>query len=133
MNQITLRNSDGATWTSGNRGKPPAWVASHPDYIAFKAQKGTEVASAPVAVGPQTDARLKFWKWIGLEDFKATAQCVVAAHSRTEAIRELNKVFKTNPVSVDELERMWTLIHPDEYMPQTVGTYEFKEGSWMKR
>lgn len=130
---LTLTNTDGTTWTSGNRGKPPKWVSIHPDYIAFKEQKAVEVPKdTPVAVGPQTDARLKFWKWIGLEDFTATSKCYVAAHSRSEALAVLNKSFKS-PVSVAELDRMWTLIEPNEFMPQTVGAYEFKGESWTKR
>ena len=132
---LTLTNTDGTKWTSGNRGKPPGWVSIHPDYIAFKEQKALEVPKAPevVAVGPQTDTRLKFWKWIGLEDFTATARCYVAAHSRTEALTVLNKTFKSNPVSMTELEKMWTLIEPSEFMPQAVGAYEFKGESWIKR
>ena len=129
---LTLTNTDGTSWTSGSRGKPPKWVSVHPDYIAFKANKSVEVPEV-VAVGPQTDARLKFWKWIGLEDFSATSKCYVAAHSRSEAINVLNKTFKSIPVTVAEMERMWTLINPTEQMPQTVGAYEFKEGSWLKR
>ena len=130
---LTLTNTDGTTWTSGSRGKPPKWVSIHPDYIAFKEQKAVEVPKdTPVAVGPQTDARLKFWKWIGLEDFTATSKCYVAAHSRSEALAVLNKSFKS-PVSVAELDRMWALIEPNEFMPQTVGAYEFKGESWIKR
>lgn len=131
---LTLTNTDGTKWTSGSRGKPPKWVSIHPDYIAFKAQKELEVPKeTPVAVGPVTDTRLKFWKFIGLEDFEATSKCYVAAHSRTEAIRELNKTFKVHPVTMEELEKMWTLIEPNEFMPQTVGAYEFKNENWIKR
>jgi hypothetical protein len=118
-----------------SRGKPKKWLTIHPDYIAFKAQKALEVTKVPqvVEVGPQTDARLKFWKWIGLEDFEATSKCYVAAHSRTEAMRELNRTFKSHPVSSAELDRMWTVIEPTEQMPQLVGAYEFKGGIWTKR
>jgi hypothetical protein len=132
---LTLTNTDGTKWTSGNRGKPPKWVSIHPDYIAFKEQKAIEVPKEArvVDVGPQTDARLKFWKWIGLEDFAATAKCYVAAHSRSEALAVLNKTFKVHPVSHKELEMMWTLVEPTEQMPQTVGAYEFKEGVWRQR
>jgi hypothetical protein len=137
---LTLTNTDGTVWTSGKRGKPPGWVSIHPDYIAFKEQKALEVPKAPevVAVGPVTDARLKFWKFIGLncvEDevkTKLSVNCYVAAHSRTEAIRELNKSLKS-PILPNELEKMWTLIEPNEFMPQVVGTYELKGESWMKR
>lgn len=117
-----------------SRGKPKKWLTIHPDYIAFKGQKELEVPKeTPVAVGPQTDARLKFWKWIGLEDFTATSKCYVAAHSRSEALAVLNKTFKAHPVTMAELEKMWTLIEPSEFMPQTVGAYEFKGESWTKR
>ena len=132
---LTITNTDGTKWTSGSRGKPPKWVSIHPDYIAFKEQKAIEVPKAPevVAVGPVNDARLKFWKWIGLEDFTATSKCYVAAHSRSEALAVLNKTFKAHPVTMAELEKMWTLIEPNEFMPQTVGAYEFKGESWTKR
>lgn len=117
-----------------SRGKPKKWLTIHPDYIAFKEQKELEVPKdTPVAVGPVTDARLKFWKWIGLEDFTATSKCYVAAHSRSEALAVLNKTFKAHPVTMAELEKMWTLIEPNEFMPQTVGAYEFKGESWTKR
>jgi hypothetical protein len=129
---LTLKNFDGTYWTSGSRGKPPKWVSVHPDYIAFKEQKCLVVPQV-VEVGPQTDARLKFWKWIGLEDFDVTSKCYVAAHSRTEAITELNRTFKSHPVSSAELDRMWTLVEPTDQMPQVVGAYEFKEGLWTKR
>jgi carbonic anhydrase len=130
---LTLTDTDGTKWTSGSRGKPPKWVSIHPDYIAFKEQKALEVPKdTPVAVGPQTDARLKFWKWIGLEDFSATQKCVVVAHSRTEALRELNKTFK-NPVSKLEWDTMWCAIEPNEFMPQSIGAYELKGESWIKR
>jgi hypothetical protein len=117
------------------RGKPKKWLTIHPDYIAFKAQKSLEAPKVPqvVEVGPQTDARLKFWKWIGLEDFEATAKCFVAAHSRTEALKELNKTFKLHPVSSTELDLMWKVIEPTDQMPQAVGAYIFKENVWMKR
>ena len=131
---LTLTNTDGTKWTSGSRGKPPKWVSIHPDYIAFKGQKALEVTKdTPVEVGPVTDLRLKFWKWIGLEDFAATSKCYVAAHSRSEAIRELNKTFKAHPVTMAELEKMWTVIEPTEFMPQFVGAYELKGESWTKR
>lgn len=136
---LTLTNTDGTVWTSGNRGKPPKWVSIHPDYIAFKAQKELEVPKeTPVEVGPQTDARLKFWKFIGLNSVedevktKVSVRCFVAAHSRTEAIRELNKSLKS-PMLPNELEKMWTLIEPSEFMPQKVGTYELRGESWIKR
>jgi hypothetical protein len=137
---LTLTNTDGTTWTSGKRGKPPGWVSIHPDYIAFKEQKCLEVPKVPqvVEVGPQTDARLKFWKFIGLnseEDevkTKVSVRCYVAAHSRSEAIRELNKALKS-PMLPSELEKRWTLIEPSEFMPQVVGMYEFKGESWTKR
>jgi hypothetical protein len=134
---LTLTNTDGTKWTSGSRGKPPKWVSIHPDYIAFKGQKEV-VVDVPVAIGPQTDARLKFWKFIGLnseEDevkTKVSVRCYVAAHSRSEAIRELNKALKS-PMLPSELEKMWTLIEPSEFMPQVVGMYEFKGESWTKR
>ena len=122
-----------------SRGKPKKWLSIHPDYIAFKGQKVIEVPKVtPVEVGPQTDARLKFWKFIGLnseeDEVKTTVsvRCYVAAHSRSEAIRELNKSLKS-PMLPSELEKMWTLIEPSEFMPQTVGTYEFKEGVWKSR
>lgn len=116
------------------RGKPKKWLTVHPDYIAFKEQKALDnPKDTPVAVGPQTDTRLKFWKWIGLEDFEATAKCYVAAHSRSEALRELNKTFKTHPVSPTELDLMWAVIEPTDNMPQAVGAYNLKEDVWTKR
>jgi hypothetical protein len=138
---ITIQNPNNPneSWTSGNRGKPPKFVTTHPDYIAFKEQKAIEVPKdTPVAVGPVTDARLKFWKFIGLncaEDevkTKLSVNCYVAAHSRSEAIRELNKSLKS-PLLPSELEKMWALIEPNEFMPQVVGTYELKGESWIKR
>ena len=134
--QITITNPvmPHITWTSGNRGKPPLWVTMSAEYIAFKAQKALVVTEGKVVeVGPVTDTRLKFWKWIGIEDMKAMEKCYVAAHSRSEALKELNRTFKSHPVSGDELNRMWALVEPSGDMPQGVGAYHFKEGVWTKR
>jgi len=129
--QITLQNTDGTTWTSGKRGKPPLWVQSHPDYLEFKAGKFIDFPDTPVA--EVTDTALKYWKWIGLENFEAQHQCYVAASSREDAMRELNKTFKSHPVGSAEMDRMWSPIQPEEGMVQAVGAYELKEKSWTKR
>jgi hypothetical protein len=137
MTQITLRNSDGATWTSGSRGKPPKWVSEHPDYIAFKATKSLEVASDTLEV-PKTESGLRYWKFIGLnteEDEVKTAPrvyCYVAASNRVEAMRELNKCFKY-PVSTIEMDKMWAEIKNNEFLSKTVGVFEQKGESWIKR
>ena len=129
---ITIRNpsNPNETWTSGNRGKPPKFVTTHPDYIAYKGQKSLEVPSVAQVV--VSDTTLKYWKWIGLENFEAQHHCYVAAPSRVEAIRELNKSFQS-PVGSLEMDVMWSQIQPEEGMVQAVGTYELKEKSWQKR
>lgn len=129
---ITITNPDtGEKWVSGSRGKPPKWVSTHASYIAFKGLKVTESPSMPKEV-KVSDAMLKFWKLVGLEDCRCMCNCYVAAFSMNEALGLLGKTFK-NPVTPREMISMWKEIEPTEFMVQAAGVYELKEKTWQKR
>lgn len=123
-----------------SRGKPKKWLTIHPDYIAFKEQKGTSVTVKVLTSNLKvTPTMIRYWRLVGLnapEDEVKTKlscnPCCVVAESAPEAIRELNKVFKY-PVSAMELQTMWQEIKADEFMPKTIGVYEHKGESWIKR
>jgi hypothetical protein len=127
---------------SGSRGKPPKWVSIHPDYIAFKEQKGISTP-VPIKVTVEqlkvTTTMIRYWRLVGLnapeDEIKTKLSCnpcYVAALNPAGAIVELNKVFKF-PVSPLELQTMWKEIKPTEFMSKEAGVYELKGESWTKR
>jgi hypothetical protein len=119
---IIITNSNGDTYTTGNRGKPPKWLHSHPDYL--KLLEATPVAKAIMQV---TDNALKFWKWadqLGEEGNKCkTSICIVAANDANHAMQILARRFPTNPVYPSEFNLMWKQIDADGSI-LTPGVYE---------
>lgn len=116
---ITFTHTDGSTYTTGNRGKPPAWLKSHPEYIKLlETTPATPNPSKPLEVAP---SGLKAWRWND-QDGLPMHICVVVARDIHEAIRILNKRFQF-PVGSHEFTLMWKEITPSESM-LTPGVYE---------
>jgi hypothetical protein len=131
MDTLTIQNpTTGDTWVSGNRGKPPKWVASHPKYIQWKSNKSTpsvQIITTPV----QTLNVLKFWKFgSNNREFKSNVTCIVGAFSELEAIQLLNKTFK-NPVTANEFSSLWTPTEIKEIT--TPGVYQRTDLDWVIR
>ena len=133
MTSITLTHSDGTTWTSGSRGKPPKWVAIHPDYIAHKAQKALEVNSSDTIIKSlEVPSGIRVWRWRGEEGATPFTGCFVVAPDRINAIKELNKTFKF-PVTSRELDTMWVEIDASSVFTSEVGVYHRKGEEWIRR
>jgi len=153
MEQITIKNEAGEVWVSGKRGKPPAWVSNHPEYLAYKAEKATEIpqvtVKAPlvpyvsatptkkepeVVEDPSAPKVLHYWRWFGVESEMPTqSQCYVAAFSAKEAIAELNSTFKIFPVSPSEFQYLWNEIPATDALAKVPGAYQMKGEIWEKR
>ena len=133
---IKITNSEtGQVWESGKRGRTPSWLATHPDYLKLiggtapgkNENKPDQNPSPAIAT-----SGLKFYRWAGLEDMKATTLCYVAAESPARAIETLNEVF-INPVGASEFRNMWKEIEPTEFMVKHPGVYEFRNENWSKK
>lgn len=119
---LTFTHSTGATYTTGNRGKPPSWLYEHPDYT--KLLETTPMAKAIITV---TDNALKFWKWsdqVGEDGFKAKVGiCIVAAENANHAMQILSRRFPRNPVYPNEFALLWKQFESDGSI-KTPGVYE---------
>jgi hypothetical protein len=121
---VTFTHSDGSTYTTGKPGKPPKWLYEHPEYI-----KLLETTPSPIqkAITTVSDTALKVWKWADQTDDNGTtaktAICIVAAHSRNQALQLLAKRFPSFPVYPSEFDLMWKRIDSNESIT-TPGVYE---------
>jgi hypothetical protein len=125
---ITFTNPTGGSWTSGNRGKPPAFVINDPKYIELTKANPKSIKSTSTT--PATSNPLKCWRWadqLGDEGVKIkTTMCVVAALTPLDALELLKRRFPSNPVSSSEFRLMWKLIDTDGSI-QTPGVYEHNQ------
>jgi hypothetical protein len=117
---ITFTSPDGKTYTTGKRGRKPAWVYSDPNFIKLN-------QTTPTNQTTPSHSQLKCWRWadqLGDEGLKIkTTMCIVAAHDPREAINILSRRFIGNPVSAAEFKLMWKQIDNDGSI-KTPGVYE---------
>lgn len=118
---ITFTHSDGSTYTTGTRGKPPKWLKDHPEYIKLlEATPATQVAPSS-SKAPSDPNKLRCWRWND-QDGLPQHICFVAAHNPHEAMKLLNKRFQF-PVTHNEFNVMWKEIELAESI-STPGVYE---------
>lgn len=120
---VVITGTDGQVWVSGSRGKPPAWVSNHPDYIKLKSEMPQDTVKKEV----KSDEGLKFWKWSGSS---TKDRCVVAAFDPINAVKLLARRFKMFPVTASEFSTLWksTPALEDVKVP---GVYELKDSTWV--
>jgi hypothetical protein len=76
---VVLTGPEGATYTLGNRGRPPAWVVEHPEYIKYKSGKTEPVKTdepTTVRAAVTEDGRTYTFK-----DVPATADDVIVSEN----------------------------------------------------
>jgi hypothetical protein len=119
---IVITNSDGNTYVTGTRGRKPAWVESHPDYLKLVNESPVVETTKEVKLN---DEGLLFWKWNG-----GNVRCIVAALSSLAAIRLLSKRFTHFPVSGNEFNALWKRTEALEDV-KDAGVYELKDNAWV--
>lgn len=116
---ITFTHSDGSTYTTGNRGKPPKWLKDHPEYI--KLLETTPTTQVAPSSPKTTSNHLRCWRWND-QDGLPQHICMVAANDPHEAMKLLNKRFQFQ-VTHNEFNVMWKEIDLAESI-STPGVYE---------
>jgi hypothetical protein len=114
---ITLTNpTTGETWTSGKRGRRPAWVC---DMIAAGTVNLPTPLKTEEAPAPKVPGMLRAWKWIGVsgEDGTDNSQCrvriMIFASDPGHAIRTGSETMQF-AISQSEFTGAWKEIPQDD-------------------